>query len=139
MEKILALDFGTKRIGYAVGDDETKISFPRGIFSNNKTVFSEIEKFVKAENIKKIVMGLPLDEENEENAQALKVKKFGEMLERQLELQVEYVDEFETSNEAMAKIPFRKDRHKSTGMKDAIAAQIILERYFDQCNLGSIL
>lgn len=130
--KILALDIGTKRVGYAVSDVDQTMVFPRETL-NLIPQIKFIEKLaciIKEEGICKIVVGLPLDIENEESDFAKKIRKFGEKLAVDLAVPVFYVDETGSTQEALAKIPFRRDR-RAKGAADAIAAQIILERYLE--------
>lgn len=132
MTKILALDFGTKRIGYAISDENQSIAFPRATLSSTpkRDLLNKLKTIIKEEGISKIVLGIPLDCENELTQMAGKIKKFGGELARRFMLPIEYIDEFGSSEEADRKIPFRKDRRKK-GFKDAISAQIILQRYID--------
>ena len=130
--KILALDFGTKRIGCAVSDESATVAFPRGVFANTpgEEIFEKIRVMVREERITKIVIGIPLDQDNEETESSQRVRKFGSTLARSVMLPITYVDETSSTDEALAKIPFRKDR-RAKGQRDAIAAQIILQRYLD--------
>lgn len=133
MGKILAIDCGSKRIGYAISDETQTVAFPRGIWqgSPQKSLFRTIGQFLKEENITLILIGTALSAENEETAQSQKSRAFGEKLFKEFQVPVTYIDEFGTSDEAFSKIPFRADRVKKTGNADAIAAQIILQRYLD--------
>lgn len=132
MGKILALDFGEKRIGYAVSDDDHTIAFPRGSFAavSGQKALTRIGEIVREEGVSRIIIGVPLDEENGETAISAKARKFGEKIARRYMLPISYVDEFNSSREALSKIPFRRDRREK-GAADAIAAQIILQRYLD--------
>lgn len=133
MGKILALDFGTKRIGYAVSDEKHQIAFPRDIFPTvpYKRCLEKIRAVIKEENIFIIILGLPLDSEGEEGESALRVVGFGTKLARDTMIPVEYVDESGTTAEALSKIPLRKSR-RLKGFADAIAAQLILRRYLER-------
>lgn len=130
MAKILALDYGTKRIGFAISDVDQTMAFPRGTLE--KKPKEEFEKklmgIVKEEGICKIILGVPLDSDNEETNSSKKIRNFGEKLAQTLALPVEFVDEHGTSAQALSNIPFRKDR-KTGGEKDAIAAYLILLKY----------
>lgn len=130
--KILALDFGTKLIGYAISDADAKIAFPRGTLANKSEtkLLKELQKIIAEEKICKIILGVPLGEDNEETDVSKRIRGFGSRLTRKLKLPVEYVDEFGSSKEALGKIPFKKYRRKK-GETDSIAAQIILQRYLD--------
>jgi len=132
MGKILALDIGSKRIGYAVSDESQQMAFPREsilVVSQNK-IIERLRKIVKEEGISLIVIGVPLGEDNEETGGSLKIRKLGEKLARLFMLPISYVDEFGSTQEALSKIPFRADRRKKGG-DDAIAALIILQRYIE--------
>ncbi len=130
MSKILALDIGSKRVGWAVSDVEQTMAFPRETFPwKNKAAFLKlIRTIVQEEKIGMIVLGLPLDEDNKATEWSEKIQSLGMALSGITELPVHFVDEFGTSREAQSKIPFRKDRRKKGG-DDSLAAQIILERY----------
>nr|MBI2639243.1 Holliday junction resolvase RuvX [Candidatus Peregrinibacteria bacterium] len=130
MAKILALDIGTKRVGVAVSDADQTMAFPRETFAfGNKSAFlKRVKALVDEEKIGMIVLGLPLDENNEATEWSEKIQTLGMKLSGITELPVHFVDEFLTSREARAKIPLRRDRRKK-GSDDSLAAQIILERY----------
>lgn len=133
MGKILALDVGTKRVGYAVSDDAQSFAFPRTVIAKMPAAkfIENLKKIVRDEGICKIIIGLPLGSENEEGENAKRIRKFGEGLARSLMLPIEYADEFGSTDEALAKIPFRGDRGRDKDFRDAISAQIILQRYLD--------
>ncbi len=132
MGKILALDVGAKRIGYAVSDESRTMVFPRSFLTTRpeEKIFENLRKIVREEGISQIVIGVPLGEDNEETKSSAKVRRFGDKLARELMLPIFYVDEFGSTNEALSKIPFRKDR-RERGNDDSIAAQVILQRYLD--------
>lgn len=132
MGKILALDIGEKRIGYAVSDESQKMAFPRGFFAIRpfEKTFERLRGIAREEGISQIVIGVPLGEDNEDTKSSIKIRRFGGKLARELMLPICYVDEFGSTDEALAKIPFRKDRRERGG-DDSIAAQIILQRYLD--------
>ena len=138
MGKLLGLDFGLKRVGYAVSDESHTIVFPRGILQKNpkERFFKEIAKIIKDEGIEKIIIGIPLDEDNNETHISASARKLGEELRSAFGLAIAYTDEFNTTSEAIAKIPFKKDRAAKKGWRDAVAAQLILERYLGVPLLG---
>lgn len=132
MGKILALDVGSKRIGYAVSDESQTMAFPRSFFATRpeEKVFEHLRKIVREEGISQIVIGVPLGEDNEETKSSAKIRHFGDKLARVLMLPIFYVDEFDSTNEALAKIPFRSYR-RERGNDDSLAAQVILQRHLD--------
>lgn len=123
----MALDYGTKRIGLASGDLEVKIAFPRGVIEN-KGIDFVIERVLALSeelDVKNIIIGLPLSmkEEQKPNKILSEIDNLSELLSKN-GLKVFLVDERLSSFEAS----------NLTGQKfkiDAHAAQIILQRYFD--------
>ena len=63
MKRILALDFGDKRVGVAISSLNCEIAHPFGTLSGatSRELAGKIKQIVEKENIKKIVIGLPLN------------------------------------------------------------------------------
>ena len=119
---VLAFDFGLKRIGVAVGEPELKTAHPLESISD----FEEIHSLVKEWKPTRLVVGLPVREAGE-HPLAKKVEKFVRRLEGSFHLPVARVDERFTSVEAESRL--RGVKKKAI---DSVAAQLILEQYFDQ-------
>jgi putative Holliday junction resolvase len=119
---VLAFDFGLKRIGVAVGEPELRSAHPLPAVSE----FPEIEKLVAEWKPARLVVGLPIREQGE-HPLAKHVEKFARRLEGQFHLPVARVDERFTSVEAESRL--RGVKKKAV---DSVAAQLILEQYFDQ-------
>ena len=130
--RILGLDFGLRRVGYAVSDETQTVAFGRGVFSATprEKLLERIRALSVEENITRIVIGIALDEDNNETPISGHARALGHALARTLMLPISYIDEFGTSKEALSKIPFRKERRRK-GAVDEIAAQIILQSYLD--------
>lgn len=131
--KVLALDYGKKRIGFASGDIETKIAFPRGVIENKGFlyVFAELKKLSAELNFKGIVLGLPLDMDDEKETEMEKeVKRFSVKLSEYFDVTLfdERLSSFEADN--LMKKANKTTRDKRTH-RDAYAAQIILQHFFD--------
>lgn len=129
---VIAFDYGTKRIGVAGGDLEMKIAAPREVLANKSLDYLEIElkKMFDQWKPSLVVIGLPvaMEDGQEENAILKDIYSFGELVES-LGLEVLYYDERLSSFEAAEKAQeLGVSHHKKD---DALAAQIILQRYFD--------
>ena len=125
--KIIALDVGEKRIGVAISDTSLKIVFPREAITEKHT--SEVIKLIKTENAQVLVVGLPLNNDGSESAQAQKVRDFITTLGK-MSVKVEYVSEYGSTIEAQAR--FRSlgfDGKVKKGTVDSVAAALILESY----------
>jgi putative pre-16S rRNA nuclease len=120
---VLAFDFGLKRIGVAVGEGELRTAHPLPAVSN----FPQIQKLVAEWKPARLVVGLPTSSQGEPHAMTRQAEDFARRLERRFKLPVARVDERFTSVEA---------EHRLRGMKkkaiDSVAAQLILEQYFDE-------
>ena len=119
---VLAFDFGLKRIGVAVGEPELKTAHPLQAISK----FEEIHSLVKEWRPARLVVGLPVREAGE-HPLAKRVEKFARRLEGSFRLPVARVDERFTSVEAESRL--RGVKKKAI---DSVAAQLILEQYFDE-------
>lgn len=123
--KVLAIDYGTRRIGLASGDFEFKIAFPRDILKNNEGTLAKILDICEELEVSLVVIGLPLNmhDEHEENPVLKEVEIFADKI-RAAGYEVELIDERLSSFEA-SHLAAKGDR------LDAHAAQVILQRYFD--------
>lgn len=136
--KVLGIDYGSKRVGVASGDAEFGIAFPRDVLEN-KGLAELIEKIgviCDEIEVEMIVVGLPLNmqEEQQENRVMNDVRYFvKELRESFKNIKVEVLDERLSTHEGNQLL---NDAHRRSGKqklgRDAYAAQIILQRFFDK-------
>lgn len=120
----LGIDWGTKRIGLALGDSETKIATPFKIARD----IDEIKKIIKDEEVDKIIIGEPLKMQNSELKTQDEFLKFLESLKKEIKIPIIKVDERLSSKGADALVGNKKTK----ASRDAIAAMLILQSYFDK-------
>ena len=89
----------------------------------------EILAICKDKSISRIVVGLPLNEDGTESPQCEKVRNFVRRLQKRINVTVEYVDEFLSSEEAHQRLRESSHKRVDTVNIDALAAAIVLERY----------
>jgi len=118
---VLAFDFGLKRIGVAVGEPELRTAHPLPAVAG----FAQIEKLVAEWKPARLVVGLPVREAGE-HPLARRVERFARQLHGRFRIPVERVDERFSSVEAESRL--RGVRRKAV---DSVAAQLILEQFFD--------
>ena len=118
---VLAFDFGLKRIGVAVGEPELRTAHPLPAVAG----FAQIEKLVAEWKPARLVVGLPVREAGE-HPLARRVERFARQLHGRFRIPVERVDERFSSVEAENRL--RGVRRKAV---DSVAAQLILEQFFD--------
>ena len=118
---VLAFDFGLKRIGVAVGEPELRTAHPLPAVAG----FAQIERLVAEWKPARFVVGLPVCEAGE-HPLARRVERFARQLHGRFRIPVERVDERFTSVEAESRL--RGVKRKAI---DSVAAQLILEQFFD--------
>ena len=132
--RVVAVDFGGRRIGVAVGESGTGVASPRRDIEASGTLANDaaaIKKVVEAEGAALVVVGLPLDAEGETRMSRV-CKKLGDAI-AALGVPVEFVDEAYTSAEAeraMAEAGLKGSERRKRS--DAEAACRILERFFEK-------
>jgi putative Holliday junction resolvase len=120
--KYLAIDYGSKRIGLAVSDENAGFAFPLQVLPNSEKATEEIMKICREKNIGTIVVG---DSENfrmEKNEIMKEAGIFAEKLKEKSGLPILFHPEFLTSQEA-ERLQGKND------MLDASAAAIILKSF----------
>jgi putative Holliday junction resolvase len=122
--KHLGIDFGEKRVGIAISDEEGKIAFPKAVLVNNKELLRNIIDFCMQNSVELVVMGESRDYHGKINDIMWKVDLFRQQLEA-LGIKVIFEPEFLTSVQA-SRITGEND------MIDASAAAIILQSYLDK-------
>jgi putative holliday junction resolvase len=120
---VLGFDFGLKRIGVAVGEPELRTAHPLPAISR----FDDIPPLVAEWAPARLVVGRPLTVAGEAHAMTRQAEDFARRLERRFKLPVARVDERFSSVEAESRL--RGTKRKNV---DSVAAQLLLEQYFDE-------
>ena len=144
--RIIALDYGTARIGVAISDSSKSIARTAGIVTAikrlEKTVDNIIAKIRALEletksKIEKVVIGLPIKMSGEHGIVADEVKVLGEALELKLSVPVVLWDERLTTVQAERTMREAKmSRKKRSKVIDSVAAVIILQSFLDSTSMS---
>ena len=132
---VLAFDFGEKRIGIAVGEHLLASASPLMTIDNesNEIRFQMITKLVNEWQPRLLVVGLPLSLDGSEHAVTQLCKKFARRLNGRFNLPVALIDERYSSAAASQLLNEAGIRGRAQKeMLDQVAAQTILQSYFDQ-------
>lgn len=134
MGRVLGIDYGTKRIGTALSDENKRSAFPHTILlvSNDIDAVRQLVAITGVEDIDDIVIGLPLDQNGHEGPMAQQVRQFGNLLEPACHLSIAYQDERMTSRISQQRMQSHTTTRTSRGVLDAIAAQEILQTYLER-------
>jgi len=135
MGRILAIDYGTKRVGVAETDDLQIVASPLDTIHSTKVVAFILDYAAKHE-LDAVVIGEPKTLMNEETDSTKVINEFVVHLGRKLPgVQIERVDERFTSvlaKQAISMSGLGKKKRQSRGLVDAISATIILQSYMEQ-------
>lgn len=126
--QIVAFDFGTKKIGVAVGQTATYTSSPLQIIINkdNKVNWSEISILLNEWNPELIIVGKPLNMDGTDSEIMKQVEKFYEKLKNTFDVNLEYIDERLTTFEAKQIL-----EDTNIDQVDANAAKILIDNWFE--------
>ena len=131
MTRWLGIDFGTKYIGVAVGDDSISMPLKTLAAKPEQKLLADLSKLAKSEAAGGFIVGLPINMNGSEGSSAKACRDFGKRLAESSKLPVEFGDERLSSWEAEGmlieggmKPSERKQR------VHAVAAKLILEAFF---------
>ncbi len=121
LQTFLALDFGLKRTGLAVGNRVTRTAQPQGtIAAQGDARFKLIAQRLKDWQPDALVIGVPFHPDGAEHENTLRARRFGRQLQGRFNLPVFEVDERYSTTEAL---------QAGASDADAAAACIILEQF----------
>lgn len=126
MTKILGIDYGTKRVGVAVTDEEARVAFPKAVYPNDRTLMMEIVALIKKEGVAEVVVGESKDKDGVENTMMKNARKFVEDLGREVPVTIHFEPEYYSTQEVRA--------HTGEYLVDAKAAAIILNSFITKRN-----
>jgi len=134
MARVLGVDYGEKRIGLAVSDPEGLIATPLGVqdVTGRKDAVDAVGRAAGETGAERIVVGLPLNMDGSAGPMAEKVQVFAERLRTRTGLPVDTWDE-RLSTRLVERTLIEADvsRRKRKGLRDKLAAGVILQGYLD--------
>ena len=125
MNKLLGIDYGTKRVGIAVSDDSGAMAFPRVVLENDASLLGAVQEIIEQEEVKEIIVGKSMDYKMQPNVVMKDIDSFCDKLKDKTSLPIYLEPEFLTSHQA-------HHIQGKTDMLDASAAAIILQSYIDK-------
>lgn len=134
MARILAIDYGLKRVGLAVTD-------PLQIIANSLTtvnapeIFIFLTKYFTDEKVDRVIIGLPKQMNNQPSESMPLVAAFVEKFKKQFpNIPIEYLDERFTSKmavQAMIQGGVKKKDRQNKALIDTLSATILLQSYLE--------
>jgi putative Holliday junction resolvase len=141
--KLLALDFGSKRLGLALCDDEELFALPHGTYNrkpnDNRGDIVYLVSLIKAQEIKGLVLGIPSGSENSDKT-AAQARRFAENLRVELQAQGREIEIFEQDERfstsltasALRESGVSSKSARENGLFDAGAAAAFLQTFLDK-------
>lgn len=135
MTRYLGLDIGTKTVGIAISDPLKLIA--NGLVTikrtNVKQDIDEIKDIIQKNDIEKLIVGMPYTTDGKIESQAQRVLSFVDLLKREVDIDIEYIDErFTTISAERVLINQKVRRENRKEHIDKIAASLILQSYLDK-------
>jgi putative holliday junction resolvase len=121
--KLMALDFGEKRVGVASTDESGQFALPRAVLLNDESLLEKVIELKNKEEVEKIVMGESKNLDGTPNLILEKIQDFKKSLEER-GVEVVLHPEVFTTVEA-------RRLQGQTDMTDASAAALILKNYIE--------
>jgi putative Holliday junction resolvase len=120
----LGVDWGEKRIGLAIGNSENKVAIPFKVITN----LNELKNVIEDVEIDTIVLGMPSKLDQKKSRSYREVEKFISELRKIDDIEIKTIDERFTSKA----VDSLGGTEKTKAAKDAVAAMLILQTYFDR-------
>ncbi len=135
INRILAIDYGAKRIGLALSDPMLTFAYAFKTLNNDSNLFKNLKLIISEKNIVKIILGLPYQDDGNLSSNANDILKFKLKLETDFKIEVILRDESYTSEIAKSLIlqsVTKKSKRRDKGLVDRNSAAIILQEYLDE-------
>jgi putative holliday junction resolvase len=133
--RFIGIDYGVKRVGVAISDEDGAIAFPHSLLMNDKDLLANLQSVIEENSVGTVVVGESKDFEGNDNLVMEQIILFVKKLEDTLSVSVVYEPEVFTS--AAARRQFENKEHRSRKSNvvpyvDASAAALILQSYLDK-------
>lgn len=137
--RYLGIDYGSKRVGLSLSDEDGSMAFPYKIIKNDLELVDTIHNICGKEDISAIVLGESTDLSGKPNKIMGSIEEFKRNLESELDLPIYFEKEFMTSvfargNEGKKENNARKNKKEKSVKIDDSASALILQRFLDRKN-----
>ncbi len=138
--RVLAVDWGTSRIGLAISDEIQMLATPLGTLrrrAGKRLPLRDFLTIIETEHPVGLVVGIPYDDFGVEGASAAHARVMGELFGARSALPVEWIDEsFSTVEAHDTMIDTGRTRARRQHEIDAMAAAVALRRWLDRRRTG---
>ena len=129
---IMAFDFGTQKMGMAVGQSLIESANPLALFPMKDGIpnWDELLKIVKQYQPNLFLVGLPLNMDETESELSARARKFARRLRHQTNIETLMVDERLTTREARGELESYQAQGRKKVSADSIAAALFIESWY---------
>lgn len=121
MARIMGLDYGSKRVGVALTDEDGRVAFPKAVLPNDRFLVSALKELVDAYHVTEVVVGESRANTGEDNPVQRGVRALVRLLEADTGVTIHLEPEFYSSQEVRT--------HTGAFRVDAEAAAVILNSF----------
>lgn len=134
--RLLGIDFGMKHVGVAISDKDLNLATAKTIINrkNHKQTILELIKIIDENNIKSLIIGLPLNQNNRKTEFCKTIENFTNLLLKEISINIYFTDESLTSSniEYQMKNDLNQNNKIIKKSLDKLAAQSILQSILDE-------
>jgi putative Holliday junction resolvase len=130
---IMAFDFGTQKMGMAVGQSLIESANPLALFPMKEGIpnWDELLKIVKQHQPTLFLVGLPLNMDDSESELSTRSRKFARRLRHQTNIETLMVDERLTTREARDELGYYQAQGRGKKLSaDSVAAALFIESWY---------
>lgn len=135
MGRVMAVDWGRRRVGVALSDPTKLLACPRPTLQDLATprLLDALERMAREEEVETVIVGLPAHMDGREGESAKGARELGEALVARLPgVSLVFVDERLSTRQARDLLHEKGERaRKSSGRLDQMAAAVLLQAYLD--------
>jgi putative Holliday junction resolvase len=136
IETYMGFDVGTKRTGIAIANSLTMHATGISVVKNHKDGsinWEDFDDIVNSHKISLFVVGLPLNIDGKEQEMTFIAKSFGKKLTSRYSIDVKFIDEYLSSNEAKKQLKYSHNHpNAQRGDVDKQSSQLILQTWLNE-------
>lgn len=121
MARVMGIDYGSKRVGVSLTDEDGRIAFPKAVLPNDRFLASSLTELIVGNNVSEVVIGESRDNAGQENSIARSARALAQGIEADTGVTIHFEPEFWSSQEVRT--------HTGASRVDAEAAAVILNSF----------
>jgi len=132
-QSIMAFDFGTQKMGMAIGQSTIESSNPLSLFPMKDGIpdWDKLLKIVKEWQPNLFIVGLPLNMDDSESELSARARKFARRLRHQTNIETWMMDERLTTREAREELESHQSKGQAKRLSaDSFAAALLIQSWY---------